>query len=93
MTARSFIVRCSHCKTADTVGGTLEAARQMRCGICHQKMTVMGHRDQDETKPGEPPAVTTAPGIETAFWKMTPEQIEVARGLALSALGKEQSNA
>lgn len=88
MTARSFIVRCSHCKTSTTVNATLENARQMRCGTCHQKVTVSGYQDDGKTTQGEPAAVTVPPGIEKADWRNTEDQDKRARSLVISALGE-----
>lgn len=91
MGERSWTVRCAHCKTAQLVTATLEDARKMRCGQCHQKMTVAGYQDQDgETHPGDLPAVTKAPGIEKADWAITEKQDETARRLVLSALDEEE---
>lgn len=90
MGVRSWTVRCSQCKTSQVVTATLDAARQMRCGQCHQKMTVAGYQEDGATHPGEPPAVTKAPGIERAQWAITEAQDEMARRLVLSALDEKE---
>lgn len=89
MSVRTFVLRCSHCKVTTFVTVTLEQARLTRCRHCQQKMTVSGYRENGELKPGEPVAITTAPPIESAFWKPTPEQTAKAREMVISALGKE----
>jgi hypothetical protein len=86
VTARMYTVRCCHCRTADVITATLDEAQQKRCGLCHQKLTVVGATHA--------PAGATLPMPDrervTQHQDVTKKEADTARRLLVTAFeGKE----